>query len=241
MLNIAVCDDETIFREDLKEILEEYGKERGILIKIDTFASGKEFVEQGIEMMKYKVVFLDINMDELDGIMTARRIREISRDMFIVFVTAYVNYTLEGYKVEAIRYILKDSDSIVSSIHECLDAICEKMDYKVTKKDFTFRQGVRKIALERILYVESRLHDLEFYVMEEQLTKYSLHGTLNQIEAEFADEEFVRVHQSYFVNMRFIRKVKRYKVVLNNGMELNIAKIRYPEVEKKFVAYRGEI
>ena len=99
MFRIAICDDEKIFRDDLKEILIRYMTDRGIMLEIDTFSSGKEFVELGIEMVKYKIVFLDINMDELDGIMTAKKIRENSKDMFIVFVTAFVNYTIEGYLV----------------------------------------------------------------------------------------------------------------------------------------------
>lgn len=96
------------------------------MLEIDTFSSGKEFVELGIEMVKYKIVFLDINMDELDGIMTAKKIRENSKDMFIVFVTAFVNYTIEGYKVDAVRYILKDNKNLVASVYECMDAIHEK-------------------------------------------------------------------------------------------------------------------
>ena len=66
MFRIAICDDEKIFRDDLKEILIRYMTDRGIMLEIDTFSSGKEFVELGIEMVKYKIVFLDINMDELD-------------------------------------------------------------------------------------------------------------------------------------------------------------------------------
>lgn len=79
MCRIAICDDEKIFRDDLKEILIRYMTDRGIMLEIDTFSSGKEFVELGIEMVKYKIVFLDINMDELDGIMTAKRSGKTAR------------------------------------------------------------------------------------------------------------------------------------------------------------------
>lgn len=174
MFRIAICDDEKIFRADLKEILTRYMTDRGIMLEIDTFSSGKEFAELGIEMVKYKIVFLDINMDELDGIMTAKKIRENSKDMFIVFVTAFVNYTIEGYKVDAVRYILKDNKNLVASVYECMDAIHEKMDYKVTWAEFDFCEGTRKVSLNRILYIESKLHKLEFHVMEDCLQKYTL-------------------------------------------------------------------
>ncbi len=80
-------------------------------------------------------------MDELDGIMTAKKIRENSKDMFIVFVTAFVNYTIEGYKVDAVRYILKDNKNLFASVYECMDAIHEKMDYKITWAEFDFCEG----------------------------------------------------------------------------------------------------
>ena len=169
MFRIAICDDEKIFRDDLKEILIRYMTDRGIMLEIDTFSSGKEFVELGIEMVKYKIVFLDINMDELDGIMTAKKIRENSKDMFIVFVTAFVNYTIEGYKVDAVRYIL------------------------------------------------------------------------NEIDDKFAGNDFLRIHQSFLVNMKFIKNISRYRVLLNNGILLDIARARYKYVEEKFIAYRGEV
>lgn len=72
-------------------------------------------------------------MDEIDGIMTAHKIREYSMDIYIVFVTAYVNYSLEGYKVDATRYLLKNTINFDESIYECMDAILHKMNYIVLK------------------------------------------------------------------------------------------------------------
>ena len=97
------------------------------------------------------------------------------------------------------------------------------------------------MSLERLLYIESRLHKLEFYIMEDQLNKYSLYGTLNDMEAELADNNFVRIHQSYLVNMKHIAKVSRYEVLLSNGIKLEIPKVRYKFVEETFVSYKGEI
>ena len=243
MFHIAIIDDESIFREQIKEILQKYMDERGRAYEIDTFSSGKEFIEQGVEMVKYKIVFLDINMEELDGIMTAKKIRENSRDMFIVFITAFINYTLEGYKVDAVRYILKEDKGMDASIYECLDVIDEKMNYKSSKKQFNFKEGIRNVSLERILYIESNLHILEFYVMEERLKKYRLPGTLNKLEDELEGEDFLRVHQSYLVNMRFIKDISRYKVVFGIGkdekMEVGIPRKRYNDVEKRFISFKG--
>ena len=97
-----------------------------MLYEISLFYSGKNFVKLSMNMTKYNIVFLDINMEELNGIETAKRLRVLCKDTFVVFVTAYINYTLEGYKVEAIRYILKNSANLQDSVEECMDTILEK-------------------------------------------------------------------------------------------------------------------
>lgn len=241
MFRIAICDDESQFRKIMGNILIDYMEKNGVLYEIDEFESGKDFVNLGIEIVKYKIVFLDINMDELDGMKTAQKIREVSNDVFIVFVTAFINYTLEGYKVDAVRYILKNNVNLSELVFECMDAISIKMNYVVKKRTFHFSEGTKKISLERLLYIESRLHKLEFYIMEDSLSKYYLYGTLNDMEKELADNAFIRIHQSYLVNMKHIAKVSRYEVLLSNGMKLEIPKARYKYVEERYVSYKGEI
>ncbi len=241
MLRIAICDDEKIFRNELKTILQHYMADRGVMYEMETFDSGSEFVALGIEMVRYDIVFLDINMDELDGIMTARCIRENSRKMFIVFITGFINYTIEGYKVDAIRYILKDKTNLEVNVYESMDAIREKMNYKVTWREFQFCEGRRRIPLERLLYVESKLHKLEFHVMEDNLQKYTIKGSLNQMDDELSGEGFLRIHQSFLVNIKFIKNVSKYYALLNNGLRLDIPRKRYRYVEDRFISYKGEI
>lgn len=86
---------------------------------------------------------------------------------------------------------------------------------------------------------------LEFHVMEESLKKYTLSGTLNKLEAELEGEDFLRVHQSFLVNMRFIKSICRYSVVFTKSkgeeMEVSIPRARYNDVENRFISYRGEV
>lgn len=91
MFSIAICDDELIFAEELKELISGYMMEKGFVFKIDTYSSGEDIVKLGIEVVRYTVVFLDINMEVMDGIKVAEKIRAASREVFIVFVTAYVS------------------------------------------------------------------------------------------------------------------------------------------------------
>ena len=101
---------------------------------------------------------------------------------------------------------------------------------------FSFVQGKRELPLDQLFYVESDLHKLKFYVQEEELHIYTLYDTLNRMEQKLAGNGFLRIHQSYLVNSRYIRGVKRYETELANGTVLNVAQNRYKQVEKYVLA-----
>lgn len=87
--------------------------------------------------VKYDIVFMDINMEKVDGIQAAMQMRSFHSNTYLVLVTAFINYVLEGYKVNAVRYIMKDT--LDTAIAECMDAIMEKM--KVARVSFSFVEG----------------------------------------------------------------------------------------------------
>ena len=199
MLKIAICDDEKVFRDNINKYVAAYLNEKEISYEIDTFSSGKEIIDLGIEIKQYNIIFLDINMDDVDGIVTAQKIREYS------------------------------------------SAILHKMNLVVKNKKFKFNEGEKEINIDNILYIESKLHKLQFYIMEDKIKIYNLYGTLNELENELKDFHFIRIHQSYLTNLKYIRSVKCYKVLLCNNQELLIPKARYKNVKDAFISYKGEL
>lgn len=239
MLKIAICDDNEVFGQHLKQIVSQFFDERKVQHEIHLFCSGEAFVKLNIEMAKYQIVFLDINMEKLDGISTAKRLRELCKDTFVVFVTAFINYALDGYEVDAIRYILKNLSNFDKSVNECLEAILEKMHYTVKIHRFPFKEGTKDVNEDNIVYIESNLHELCFYIMKHELEVHRLDDTLNNIERNLDDTKFVRIHQSFLVNMKYIKSMKLQKAMLIDGRELPIAKPRYKKVRKIFANYKG--
>lgn len=241
MFKIAVCDDEECFRDIIKQYVGSYLSKIEVPFEIDSFSAGKDLAALGQNIEKYAIVFLDVNMEEIDGIKTAKIIREYSSNIFIVFVTAYIDYSLEGYKVNAERYLLKNTINLEDSIYECMDSIFEKVNQNVLKRKFSFNQCEKDLPLERIIYIESKLHRLEFHVIDAHVKTYTMYGTLNVLEKELYEFGFLRIHQSYLVNLQHIKKMKGYHAVLNNGQMLPIPKTRYRDVKNAFIGYIGEV
>ena len=151
MLKIAVCDDEEQFRKIVGKYIEVFLTKQFIDFHIDYFQSGVEFAGLEEEMSQYDVAFLDISMDKLDGIEVAKRLRKYSDKVIIVFITAFLDYSLEGYKVNAIRYLLKSSPNLKLDFDECMETVLDKINYTTPKKNFRFRE----VELNNIVYIES--------------------------------------------------------------------------------------
>lgn len=94
MLQIAICDDDKFYQDKLKRLLEKYLADHQLSYAATFFSSGEDFLKQKENAVKYDIIFLDINMKEIDGIETARQIRTFQSETNIVLVTAFINYVL---------------------------------------------------------------------------------------------------------------------------------------------------
>ncbi len=235
MLEIAVCDDESFYREKIQRLLEEYLAERSLEYRIQLFLSGEEFLKHCENRVKYDIVFMDINMEKVDGIQAAMQMRAFHSDTYLVLVTAFINYALEGYKVNAVRYIMKDT--LDTAMTECMDAVMEKM--KIAQVSFSFMEGERKLYTDNILYVESRKHKSVFFYMEAEIVKYQIYEKLDWVEEKLSGFHFLRIHKSYLVNMKHIRKINNYTAFLDTGEELPVPRPRFRAAKETFVAYKG--
>ncbi|MDE5930903.1 MAG: LytTR family transcriptional regulator DNA-binding domain-containing protein, partial [Lachnospiraceae bacterium] len=141
------------------------------------------------------------------------------------------------YKVNAVRYILKDT--LDGAVAECMDAILQKK--KAVQVAFSFMEGEKKLYTDNILYVESRKHKSIFYYMEDEIVNYQIYDKLDKIEEKLSDFGFLRIHKSYLVNMRHIRKISNYTATLDTEEELPVPRLRYQAAKEAFVAYKGAL
>ncbi|MCH5267080.1 MAG: response regulator transcription factor [Lachnospiraceae bacterium] len=241
MFRVAICDDEKEYLLTEKELISNYMKTSGYQCEIDTFTSGVQLMEKGSEVARYDIIFLDVNMEAMDGIETAKQIRTYTAKPYIVFLTAFVSYALEGYKVDAIRYLLKDDKMLEKEMAECIDTIVDKMNYVENKHTFEFQEGRKTIRLDAVIYIESNLHRLEFHLLGQDKKTYTMYESLDRIAEELQEYPFCRVHKSYLVNMNYIENIKRYCARLSNGDIISISQSRYNDVRDEFTYYQGDI
>jgi len=241
MFNVAICDDEKYYRDYINELVIQYFGVMQLSYQLDIFESGTQLCMSGLENKQYDIVFLDVNMKDMDGIETAKQIRKINSNAFIVFITAFLSFSPEGYKVNAIRYILKENQNFEAAFTECLDTILEKMEINKIKMKFDFIEGEKEILIDDIIFIESKLHKLVFEMSGKGIKKYVLYKKLDDIQILLEPYGFLRLHQSFLANIKYIVELNHYKAVLTTSKDLPIPKQKYKEIKEAFIEYKGDL
>ena len=135
-MKIAVCDDSRRDRENLISLLREYEQSKGIEFDIAEYDSGEALLENTAVLQDCRLIFMDINMEQVSGLEAAAQIKSLYPGVRIVLVTAYMNYALEGYKVKASRFLVKDDLSI--TITECMDTLVGEIEQEAQIMEFPF-------------------------------------------------------------------------------------------------------
>ncbi len=221
MLNILICDDEKPFLDRLANKITVYLENREIPFQMAAFCSGEELLKHNEDRL-FDIAFLDISMNAVSGMDAAEYLRDRNRKICIVFVTGYMDYVLEGYKVGAFRYLVKESLEI--SFEECLEAVLKKFH----------------IDTDEICLVESRGHKLLFLAVDGKHVIGTMNRKLTDVEGLLGGHGFLRVHQSYMVNMKYIVNIASYRLELEPDIILHVPRNRYPYVKREYAIYKGD-
>lgn len=224
---IAICDEKASFSCIIMKSISKYMEDNNIIYKADVFDSQEQLIDRLNKGILYTVVFLGLE----DAVTVAADIKRLYPGMIVVLLGNDLNESIEGYKIGAFRYINKDGD-VGREIYEVADSVKEK----IFKEDEYWFDG-KKIFIDEIIYIESRLHWVEFHLNENGMNLYQVHEKLDDIEKRLPDSKFLRIHKSYLVNIECIEEVKNYSILLNTGERLPVPKLRYRYVKDSFDTY----
>ncbi len=219
MLRIAVLDNDRRDAELLVSHLKRYERESGIAIEVSVFEDGALFL---LNYKKpYDAAFLDIRLADLDGLETARRLRNFDQSVVLVFVSTHSEYAIRGYEVDACDFVLKplaytDFVRIFQKVRQRIKRGAEDIVMIKTAN------CLAKISASNIYYVEVMKHDLIYHTAGGSLVS---HGTMRETEQLLRPYGFFRVHHGYLVNLYHVREV-RGDIVAVGGAEIRISRAK---------------
>ncbi|MGL5152229.1 MAG: LytR/AlgR family response regulator transcription factor [Clostridium sp.] len=205
MLKIGLCDDNTLYLNELTKIISDITSINNIDIEITSFSNGEDLIKFSKDHENYfDILFLDILMDGINGINTARRLRKLSSDVNIIFVTCSKEYALDSYSVNACGYILKpfSKNSIRDKVLELYDKIELSRKNVICVKN---NQDIYSIKLDNVIYFESNLRKITAHMKNGE--KICFYNKISNLEEEIKNSLFLRCHRSFLVNLMYIKNI----------------------------------
>lgn len=234
MIRIALVDDDIKHISLLKSYIEKCSKEENLSFEIWEFSNGLNFLDEYDGNLD--VVFLDIEMPHLDGIETAKKIRQKAPSLGIVFVTNMAQYAIKGYEVNAIDFIVKPVEYFVFT-DKLKKAI--RFSDRNREKEIIIEtdNSVSRLRVSQIVYVEKDKNYLLYHTKE---GAYRMRGTMLSVEEVLTPEGFTKCNSGCIVNLRYVTRVERDSLLVD-GYVLPVSRQRRKAVKEDFMKYIGGV
>jgi len=246
LFNFAICEDDLECNSKIYNIVNDNFLKWNAKFEIQQFDSGKDMLENISETM-FDLIFLDIDLDQICGFDVADKLKAINKDMDIIFVSNTQDMIGRAIHYSPFRFIEKVN--MDNDIPEAIEAYIKKISNEILliESDIINRQPI-KIRIKDILYLESIRHNIKVIYIKRysgekniqgfgQYNKAEFRGSLTVYEKRWAMFGFVRASKSYLVNVKYMKKVKREGIILDNNDIVAVSRGELEQVKEEYNKY----
>lgn len=237
MMRIAICDDIPAISAELEDIVTDAQKHLNQIFKIEVFYSGESLINYIKSGNVFDLIFLDIELEDITGIVVGEFIRKELDDHItkIVYISSKNNYDRQLFEIQPLHFLSKPLDK-----EKIIDVI--KLAIKVLEKEnnlFTFKMGHRiyKIPVKEIIYFECLKREIKLVSVRET---FHFYDTVKSILERLVNTRFIQPHRSYIVNYDNILNIGKDEIEVCNGDVLPISRLKIKEIKELQITYEEE-
>lgn len=233
VVKIAICDDSKEFGEIVKELIIAIMTKNDISCNVSTYISGLSLIE-AYKVNEFDIIFLDMEMPDINGIETGLLIREVSDKAIIFYLTSHKEYAYEAYQVKAKNYLLKPvkSDLLENELFECMKELKETIKFLDVKDAGGI---IHRIPLSNITHILRKKEDRKLHIYtlykEEIITVQTLENMENMLSHR---GHFKRSSKSCLVNLDNIRAINKNTIYFSNNVTEVVSRRCLSELESLF-------
>ncbi len=234
MIHIAICDDEKHMSDHIKTITSDFFRKKNREIHIRTFAGGEELLNYDGQI---DILFLDIQMKDMDGMETARKLRADKFRGFLIFITVLKEMVFQSFEVQAYDYLVKpvDEKQFERTMERCLASMQNTgEDSLLVQKGYERRI----IRTDEIVFCEIIDRKIYLNLVSGEVVDY--YERIENLEIKL-DDHFFRCHRSYLINLKHLKGYKNGTAYMDNGREIPVSRLRSREFSGVVLRYMKNI
>lgn len=238
MYKIAICDDEPAICNMIQNVIIDHYEKTDKKIETSVFYSGEKLIESLNKGHTCDLLFLDIELYKISGLVVGEKIRKEYNleSMHIVFISGKTKYHHEVFKIRPLDFIDKPIDK--KEVIECIN-YAMKLDGKTTGTfTFKYNREIYKIPVENIIYIESINKTLHIYCIDGVRKMY---GTLKEVAKKLSKYNFVKTHRSYIVNIKMVEVFKSDNLLMSDGSSIPISRTQKYKIHETQNQLQGRI
>lgn len=234
-MRIAVCDDEEIILQQVRELLARVAGEYFEPVEVDCYSDNGKMLEEH-EKNGYDIVILDIQMGPPDGFQTAERLSKMEHRCKLIFLSSKEELVFQSFSYEPVYFVRKGSlNRMEEEFCRSFKRIREKLNREIYLSFTDQDDMIVKVPLTEIESVQSSRNYLLYYTVDGR--SFRQRGTMEEEEKSLGKYGFIRIHRAFLINMSHVAQIKRglRGVQLKSGMLLEIGRNYREQVQQKLL------
>lgn len=233
MLHIAICDDEKYMSDKIKMMVSDFFCEKNMEVVISQFSNGKEILKYDRTI---DILFLDIQMKDMNGMETARKLRNRKFKGVLIFITILKEMVFQSFEVQAFDYLVKPIEA------GCFEKTMERLLVSMknaSESSLLVQRGYESsiILFEEIVFCE--VIDRKVYLHLTSSEIIDFYDRIETLETKL-DSRFFRCHRSFLINLQYLKSYKNGIAYMENGMEVPVSRLRNKEFSNVILQYMKE-
>lgn len=234
VIRIAICDDEKPMSDHIRKMTSDFFRGKNTEVSILQFSDGEELLRYD---KKIDILFLDIQMSGIDGMETARKLRERKFQGFLIFITVMKELVFRAFEVQAYDYLVKPVEE--DAFHRMMERLFDSLQ-NAGEAVLLVQKGYesRIISLTDIVFCEIIDRKIYLHLVTSEVVDY--YDRIENLETKLNDK-FFRCHRSYLINLQYLKSYKNGTAYMEGGRQIPVSRLRMGAFSQVILQYMEDI